>query len=402
MNDRLLRILDEKASKREKDANGFLIIKDNPIAKAGVFEYLLSEIKPDFEGEDRLVRVYRPFEALLNAKDSFKNKPIKFNHAWVGDSEPQADGAIGSDIVADEKSLMLKADLIIYNPNLIAAIEKGECVELSPAYTGEISETAGRFDGMDYEFTQSVECVNHLAVVESGRSGSDLRIQDQKPKSSKGDKMDLTKFKDELSKLVNKFKDSEAETEAKSEVKAEDNDIATKILAIAQGEGEDADKIAKINEILATNDSEEEVKAEDNEAETENEVKDSDEVVEVAEVEAQKDDGEDVEAKIAEIVNEAIDKKLEAFQDALNSKAQRIQDSYVEVSKALGCHFDYANKSESEIYRIGYEAISGKSLGNGMDAKSAFRAVTTIETPKFNDSKPQVSDSKILKMLENF
>ena len=400
MKDRLLRILDEKASKREKDANGFLIIKDNPIAKAGVFEYLLSEINPSYEGEDRLVRVYRPFEALLNAKDSFKNKPIKFNHAWVGDSEPQADGAIGSDIVADEKSLMLKADLIIYNPNLIAAIEKGECVELSPAYTGEISETAGRFDGTDYEFTQSVECVNHLAVVESGRSGSDLRIQDQKPQSSKGEKMDLTKFKDELSKLVSRFKDSEAETEPESEVKAEDSDVAAKILAIAQGEGEDADKLAKINEILAVKDSDEEVKAEDSEVETENEVKDS----EPAEVEAEKaeDEGEDVEAKIAEIVNEAIDKKLEAFQDALNSKAQRIQDSYVEVSKALGCHFDYAGKSESEIYRIGYEALSGKSLGKGVDAKSAFSAVSAMQTPKFTDSKPQASDSKILKMLENF
>lgn len=400
MKDRLLRILDEKASKREKDANGFLIIKDNPIAKAGVFEYLLSEINPGYEGEDKLVRVYRPFEALLNAKDSFANKPIKFNHAWVGDSEPQADGAIGSDIKADEKSLMLKADLIIYNPNLIAAIEKGECVELSPAYTGEISETAGRFDGTDYEFTQSVECVNHLAVVESGRSGSDLRIQDQKPNKTKGEKMDLTKFKDELSKLVSRFKDSEAETEPTSEVKAEDSDIATKILAIAQGEGEDADKLAKINEILAVKDSDEEVKAEDNEAETENEVKDS----EPAEVEAEKaqDEGEDVEAKIAEIVNEAIDKKLEAFQDALNSKAQRIQDSYVEVSKALGCHFDYAGKSESEIYRIGYEALSGKSLGEGVDAKSAFSVVSAMQTPKFADSKPQVSDSKILKMLENF
>lgn len=400
MKDRLLRILDEKASKREKDANGFLIIKDNPIAKAGVFEYLLSEINPSYEGEDKLVRVYRPFEALLNAKDSFANKPIKFNHAWVGDSEPQADGAIGSDIKADEKSLMLKADLIIYNPNLIAAIEKGECVELSPAYTGEISETAGRFDGTDYEFTQSVECVNHLAVVESGRSGSDLRIQDQKPNKTKGEKMDLTKFKDELSKLVSRFKDSEAEAESESEVKAEDSDIATKILAIAQGEGEDADKLAKINEILAVKDSDEEVKAEDNEAETESEVKDS----EPAEVEGEKaqDEGEDVEAKIAEIVNEAIDKKLEAFQDAMNSKAQRIQDSYVEVSKALGCHFDYAGKSESEIYRIGYEALSGKSLGEGVDAKSAFSVVSAMQTPKFADSKPQVSDSKILKMLENF
>ena len=39
-----IRIADANTSKREKDSNGFLIVKDNPIAKAGVFDYLLSEV----------------------------------------------------------------------------------------------------------------------------------------------------------------------------------------------------------------------------------------------------------------------------------------------------------------------------------------------------------------------
>ena len=73
-----LRIQDKKTSKRSKDANGFLIIKDNPIAKAGVFDYLLSELKEGINPkDDKVVKVYRPFSELIRVKDSFSNKPIK-------------------------------------------------------------------------------------------------------------------------------------------------------------------------------------------------------------------------------------------------------------------------------------------------------------------------------------
>lgn len=392
----ITRFLDISKSHRKKDDNGFLIITQNPIAKAGVFEYLKSEILPDFKGDDGLVKVYRPFEALKKAKDSFANKPIKLTHKWVGDEANTADGAISSEIKADEANGYLIADLIIYNPELIAKIENGEVVELSPAYTGEVLANSGRYDGEDYDFTQSVDCVNHLAVVESGRSGSDLRILDEKPR--KDEKMNLSKFKDELAKLVTKFKD-----EGEEPTKAEDSDVATKLLEIAKSEMDEAEKIAKINELLSVKDescvedSEDEPKsAEDNEP-----IEDD----EPAAVET-KDEGEDesqVEAKIAEIVNEAIDKKLSAFQDSLKSEAKKIQDSYAEVSKALGSQFDYTNKSASEIYKLGYELLSGKTLGEGVDAKSAFSVISQMKTPKFADTKPTQakSESKILTMLEN-
>ena len=392
----ITRFLDISKSHRKKDDNGFLIITQNPIAKAGVFEYLKSEILPDFKGDDGLVKVYRPFEVLKKAKDSFANKPIKLTHKWVGDEANTADGAISSEIKADEANGYLIADLIIYNPELIAKIENGEVVELSPAYTGEVLANSGRYDGEDYDFTQSVDCVNHLAVVESGRSGSDLRILDEKPR--KDEKMNLSKFKDELAKLVTKFKD-----EGEEPTKAEDSDVATKLLEIAKSEMDEAEKIAKINELLSVKD---ESCVEDSEDEPKS-VEDNEPIEddEPAAVKAE-DEGEDesqVEAKIAEIVNEAIDKKLSAFQDSLKSEAKKIQDSYAEVSKALGSQFDYTNKSASEIYKLGYELLSGKTLGEGVDAKSAFSVISQMKTPKFADTKPTQakSESKILTMLEN-
>lgn len=392
----IARFLDISKSHRKKDDNGFLIITQNPIAKSGVFEYLKSEILPNFKGDDGLVKVYRPFEALKKAKDSFANKPIKLTHKWVGDEANTADGAISSEIKADEANGYLIADLIIYNPELIAKIESGEVVELSPAYTGEVLANSGRYEGEDYDFTQSVDCVNHLAVVESGRSGRDLRILDEKPKR-KDERMNLSKFKDELAKLVTKFKD-----EGDEPTKAEDSDIATKLLEIAKSEMDEAEKIAKINELLAVKDKS---CVEDSEDEPES-VEDNEPIEddEPAAVET-KDEGENdesqVEAKIAEIVNEAIDKKLSAFQDSLKSEAKKIQDSYAEVSKALGSQFDYSNKSASEIYKLGYELLSGKTLGEGVDAKSAFSVISQMKTPKFTDTKPtQAKESKILSMLE--
>ena len=150
-----LRIQDAKTSKRSKDANGFLIIKDNPIAKAGVFDYLLSELKEGIDPkDDKVVKVYRPFSELIRIKDSFANKPIKMRHSWVGDESETADGAIGSNISADEANEYLRADLIIYNPKLIEAIEKDELVELSPAYTGKEIAENGRYNGEAYEYKQ--------------------------------------------------------------------------------------------------------------------------------------------------------------------------------------------------------------------------------------------------------
>lgn len=392
------RFLDISKSHRHKDDNGFLIITQNPIAKAGVFEYLKSEILPDFKGDDELVKVYRPFEALEKAKDSFANKPIKLTHKWVGDEANTADGAIASNITADKDNGYLVADLIIYNPELIAKIESGEIVELSPAYTGEVTQKSGRFDGEAYDYTQSVDCVNHLAVVENGRSGSDLRILDENPKR-KEKTMDLKKFKDELSKLITRFKDEGVQDDEPKEQETVDSaDLAAQILAVCGGDLDEAAKIAKINELIGVKDEEPK-----DEGETKNEDSETCEDDEPTETQ---DEGDDtaVEAKIAEIVNEAIDKKLSAFSDSVKAEQKKIQDSYAEVSRALGSHFDYSNKSASEIYKLGYETLSGKSLGEGVDAKSAFSVLTQLKTPKFADTKPQVkaSDSKIMQMLAKF
>lgn len=388
------RFLDIDTTHRLRDDNGYLIVKDNPIAKSGVFEYLLSEVMPNFNKtqNDCVVKVYRPFETLENAKDSFANKPIMFQHEWLGDEVKQADGAIGSNIILDKENGYLRADLIIYNVDLINKIENGEVVELSPAYTGHIENQSGRFEGEDYQYIQTIECVNHLAVVENGRSGNDLRILDSQTKE-----LIMAKFKDELNALVKKFldndnvetetQDSEAEGEA---IETKDN-LAETILEIAKQDISDDEKLAKIGELLniSTQDSETETcdtDSQDSEAETE--VKDN--------VETTQGEAIDKEA-LAEVIAEAVKKEVAEFKDSIN----KVQDSYKKVSQAIGSHFDYSNKSADDIYALGYEILSGNKLANGLNAETAFNVVATNKRASFSDSAiKDVSNSKILDMLK--
>ena len=409
-----LKIQDEKTSKRSKDSNGFLIIKDNPIAKAGVFDYLLSELKQDIEPkDDKVVKVYRPFSELIRVKDSFSNKPIKMNHHWVGDECETADGAIGSNITIDEANEYLRADLIIYNPKLIEAIEKNELVELSPAYTGKEIAENGRYNGEAYEFKQELGEVNHLAVVEIGRSGKDLKIYDDK--SNIGAVM---KFKDMFIAKLSKFIDSEMEAQAdESESEKADSDtsaeIAKEIIAIANksddefagGIDEKIEAILtlakKLNEPLADETSEAE-KVADEEAEKED-----------SEAEAKQDEGEsiaeseinidEIAEAVAEVVEKVTEQKLKEFADSQRKEAKKISDAYSEVKKALGSDFDSKNMGVDDIYKFGYEALSKTTLDKKMDSRTAFLlALDGKKAPsqKVADSGESLS-SNILNILKN-
>ena len=406
-----LRIQDEKTSKRSKDANGFLIIKDNPIAKAGVFDYLLSELKQDIEPkDDRVVKVYRPFSELIRVKDSFANKPIKMFHHWVGDECETADGAIGSNITIDEANEYLRADLIIYNPKLIEAIETNELVELSPAYTGKEIAENGRYNGEAYEYKQELGEVNHLAVVEIGRSGKDLKIYDDKSKLGA-----VMKFKDMFIAKLIKFIDSEMEAKAdEAESETQDSDtsveIAKEIIAIANksddefagGIDEKIEAILtlakKLNEPLADETSEAEKVAD--EAETQESEAKQDEGESIAESEINIDE---IAEAVAEVVEKVTEQKLKEFADSQRKEAKKISDAYSEVKKALGSDFDSKNMDTDAIYKFGYEALSKSTLDKKMDAKTAFLLALDgkkAPTQKVADSGENFS-SNILNILKN-
>lgn len=367
----------DKSSKRTKDENGFLTIKDNPIAVAGVFEYLHSEL---FEnGEDRVVKVYRDFEDLKAVKDKFSKMPIVFNHQWVGDETNQVDGAISEDIRIDEKNLSLISDLTIYNPELVEAIENDKIIELSPGYTGEVVEEKGRFNGQDYDYRQIPNITNHLAVVENGRAGGSLKIQDSKIKIMERENMKTEdkKFLDTLKRLL-KFKDE-------AEVKTEDSEEPKTVKSILDSDITDSEKLEQIRalEESKTEDEEAVEKKEDSEEKVESvvETKDEDKVEDSEDAVGKDDKAEE----IAKIIKEEIDKR---FSDS-TKQLSRIQDAYDNVSAVIGS-FKKDGMNANDIYKMGYEGISGKALDDGMDAMTAF----TLASAKFNKPSTTFKDSK--------
>ena len=401
-----IRIEDANTSKREKDSNGFLIIRDNPIAKAGVFDYLLSEVFSQVEKDkDRIVRVCREFENLKANKDLFAGKPIKWEHYWVGkEGETQTgDGAIFGEVRADEP--YLKADLIIYNKDLIAKIEAGEVVELSPAYEANIEAIEGSYNGEGYAYLQKLKEVNHLAVVEVGRSGSDLRIYDKlREEIIKMKKKVKLKDNGFIKNLIARLKDEDTTQEDSSA------EVNKKIVAIAGGEGSDDEKLLSIIETLKDFHNESE--------EVEVEAKEEEDACKDSEIEVKEKDGEgEVEPKeggeisltaeeLTELIEKVTDSKIKKLQDSMHEDSKKVAQAYKEVSSVLGTGFDFTNKNANDIYKFGYEMLSKQKLQDSMDAKTAFIAVSNVNSVskssnvKTNDKKVSDSNDKLSNLLK--
>lgn len=169
-------ILDSK-SNRYFDENGYLVIKDNKIAKAGVFEYLGREIS-DSLPETEVYKVYRPWEELEKSAKDFEGMPLKYGHEWV---EPEKRdlkvGAVSGEVKLEEPYLV--ADIKIYDKDAIEEITNKGIVDLSPGYKAHYKQESGEYNGEKYEFKQEDIKYNHLAVVENGRSGKEVRIADE-------------------------------------------------------------------------------------------------------------------------------------------------------------------------------------------------------------------------------
>lgn len=394
-------IIDSDISRRYKDENGYLHIKDNPIAKCGVFPYLKREVREydskDPEG-DEVVQVYRSFKDLEKNKDLFKNKPIILDHTWVGKEgdKNEVSGVIIGDIRAIEP--YLRADLIIYDDKLINDIENGNIVELSPGYECDIIEVDDSYEDQPYQYEQLLKNVNHLAVVERGRSGRDLKILDSNSNLTKGEK--LMRILDFL--FSKKTSDSDLDfRNDKSLIKIEDSETLSDP-KMEKFYSQDKKCIIKVtdNKVEVVNEDEEKV-----------EIEDEDEVVEVKDEEKVEIEDED-EVVIEDEDEDEDDNKSKKTSDSAKLKAlvkkeiSKIEDKYTLINKAyndvkrvIDSDFDCSGLSVNQIYAYGYQTLTGKELKSGHDAKTAFDMASENMTSKRSvfaqDSFKKLEDKEI-------
>lgn len=446
-------VLDNK-SNRYFDENGFLVIKDNKIAKAGLFEYLGREIS-DSLPETEVYKVYRPWEELEKSAKDFEGMPLKYGHEWVEPSKRDVKiGAVSGEVKLEEPYLI--ADIKIYDKDAIEEITNKGIVDLSPGYRAHYKQESGEYNGEKYEFKQEDIKYNHLAVVENGRSGKEVRIADEHWKSldssptAQNDTVEKQNNKDNFLKGEINMKKGFMRNglNALSHVKkvydecitskTDDTDkreLIREIVAIAVkpdtdfegGEEEKFKTILKKAEELGYEPSEtsktddEDVPEEKtvdsdiaamkeafnsfaslfnnflSEEETEPAHTEDDDKVEEKQEEEKKQVGDSSPSAQNDKVGSIISKKtmdVEINKAILNER-KRTQDAiaaYQDVEKYTGS-FNMAGMSESEIYQYAYEVLTSEKVKTA-DAKPSFKAYmkARVQDSSFNINYSNTAD----------
>ena len=215
------------------------------------------QISPELEA-DKIYQVYRPAEEIRKAADTFKLVPLVDNHTMIGKDFTPAEekgvhGVLGEEI--KEKDGVLYADVKIFSESLKNLIQNGK-KELSLGYFCEYDLTPGEYHGVHYDAVQRSLRGNHIALVDNGRMGHDVRVMD----SMAFDALDL-----DTEKAIKEDLSSEnygvggKDAAPKKENEMDKREAIREIMAIsakpvsefAGGEEEKVETIAKLAEKLA-------------------------------------------------------------------------------------------------------------------------------------------------------
>lgn len=182
-----------------RTADGYLVA-DVRTARTGIQIYAGHEVgKPEMA----TVKVYRPEDQVFDKASlgSYAHKPVTNDHpdeAVTADNwKALSVGQIGDEVARDGE--FVRIPLIVMDGTTISEIEGGKR-ELSAGYTCDLAWEAGATpEGEKYDAIQKDIRINHVAIVQRGRAGSEARIgdgvrswgaaapftSDQKPKEDK-------------------------------------------------------------------------------------------------------------------------------------------------------------------------------------------------------------------------
>lgn len=173
---------DAALANRQPDKDGRLHILRTRISKATVNPYYGHEI-PESQtlglDPNRIYYLLRDPEELEKSATSFARVPLMFKHIATSADDPHQEsiaGTIGSDLEFQYPYLI--ADLCVWDEEAIAGIETDTVRELSSSYHYTADMTPGVFEGTQYDGVMRNISGNHVALVQSGRAGSDVLAAD--------------------------------------------------------------------------------------------------------------------------------------------------------------------------------------------------------------------------------
>lgn len=169
-----IRIDTVKLDSPKLDQNGYLKVSA-AVTRTGVFVYK----HPD----GSTTRELRHPDDVFN-KDSLKtleNRPVTSKHPLVGRLDPDntkysSVGNVTGEIKHDNK--FVQAELLITDAGAIKDVSREEnpIREISCAYDQELIKQDGVFNGEQYDHVQKNIIYNHVAIVERGRAGPEVRL----------------------------------------------------------------------------------------------------------------------------------------------------------------------------------------------------------------------------------
>ncbi|MBA7802520.1 DUF2213 domain-containing protein [Citrobacter freundii] len=180
------RLAFDRASVRSFDGNGRLQVKVSNISKANVCPYFGREIpgaeKLGLEPE-KIYRLWRHPDELKKAVATFNNIPLLSIHTPDFPGDPPHESRVGvthSNAAFD--GTYLTNGLSVWDNSAIAGIETEEQEELSSSYQYVADMTPGTTPtGEVYDGIMRDIIGNHVALVETGRAGSDVLVADSLP-----------------------------------------------------------------------------------------------------------------------------------------------------------------------------------------------------------------------------
>lgn len=158
--------------------NGCIVCKNVPIARIGTYVYTKDEIGIDVQ--DSVVEVFREQSEVFSPKTI-----ASFNGVAFTDTHPPVDvtsdnwsmyskGEVTNVHRGEGKDTdFLMADIIVRDPITINEIESGAKREISAGYECEYVERDGKI------FQKNI-VGNHVALVQQGRAGHNVKIRDKK------------------------------------------------------------------------------------------------------------------------------------------------------------------------------------------------------------------------------
>lgn len=175
--------MDRAPSMRTKDVDGRLHVKDCNVSKANVCPYIGHEI-PDWEQlgleRERVYYLYRDPTALAEAASTMERAPLMMRHVASTAARPQKETIVGTVSNIRWVAPYLRGDLTVWDAIAIEAVESQRQCELSPGYRyTPVMEPGVSPEGERYDGKMMGPIVfNHLALVDTGRTGPDVVVND--------------------------------------------------------------------------------------------------------------------------------------------------------------------------------------------------------------------------------